>query len=193
MSRASILIDGGLLRVQARKAKKAYTPDFIEAFALACKSPDETLLRILYYDCALYNGTVKLPVSGAPHTYTASDAWLHALSYKEYFAVRRGILKFRGFRPKKTPVPPANLTDADFEPVFEQKGVDMRIGLDIAAYTDNKAVDRIILISADTDCVPALKYGRRSGLQIVVVEPGGGKIPPELLAHADFHRVVPLP
>jgi uncharacterized LabA/DUF88 family protein len=107
--------------------------------------------------------------------------------------VRRGILKFRGFRPKKTPVPPANLTDADFEPVFEQKGVDMRIGLDIAAYTDNKAVDRIILISADTDCVPALKYGRRSGLQIVVVEPGGGKIPPELLAHADFHRVVPLP
>ena len=80
-----------------------------------------------------------------------------------------------------------------FEPIFEQKGVDMRIGLDIAAYSDRKAVDRIILVSADTDCVPALKYGRRAGLQTVLIEPDGARIPPELMAHADFTRSVPLP
>lgn len=88
---------------------------------------------------------------------------------------------------------PASLTDADFEPIFEQKGVDMRIGLDIAAYSDSRAVDRIILVSADTDCVPALKYGRRAGIQTVVVEPAGSKIPPELKAHADFNRTLLLP
>jgi hypothetical protein len=99
-----ILIDGGFLRVQARKAGKTYNPDFIEKFAYACRSVDEQTLRILYYDCAPYSGTVKLPVSGLKQNYQGSDQWLHELSYKDLFAVRRGVLKFRGFKPKKTPV-----------------------------------------------------------------------------------------
>ena len=191
--KVAILIDGGFLRVVAKKAKRTYDPDFIEAFAKNCKLADESIFRVLYYDCALYTGTVKLPVSGTSHTYTANDAWLHTLSYKDLFAVRRGVLKFRGFKPKKTPVPPASLTDADFEPIFEQKGVDMRIGLDIAAYSQNRAVDRIILITGDTDCVPALKYGRKAGLQIVLIQPPQTRLAPELLAHADFSRAVTLP
>jgi len=69
----------------------------------------------------------------------------------------------------------------------------MRIGLDIAAYSANHAVDRIILISADTDCVPALKYGRRAGLQTVLIQPPTMKLAPELLAHADYKRAVALP
>lgn len=191
--KVAILIDGGFLRVVAKKAKRTYDPDFIEAFARNCKSADESIFRVLYYDCALYAGTVKLPVSGTSHTYTANDAWLHALSHKDLFAVRRGVLKFRGFKPKKTPVPPASLTDADFEPLFEQKGVDMRIGLDIAAYSHSRAVDRIILVSGDTDCVPALKYGRKAGLQTVLIQPPKTHLAPELMAHADFTRAVALP
>lgn len=191
--KTAVLIDGGFLRVTAKRAGKNYDPDFIEKFAHACVVSDETAFRILYYDCALYEGTVKLPVSGTSYTFNASDAWLHILSHKDLFAVRRGVLKFRGYKPKKTPVASAALTDADFEPIFEQKGVDMRIGLDIASYSDIRAVDRIVLVTADTDCVPALKYGRKAGLQTILVEPAGAKIPPELLAHADFKRVVPLP
>lgn len=191
--KVAVLIDGGFLRVTTKKAKKHYDPEFIEKFAHACKAADESIFRILYYDCALYSGTVKQPVSGTDLIFKANDAWLQALSHKDLFAVRRGVLKFRGFKPKKTPVPPAILTDADFEPIFEQKGVDMRIGLDIAAYSDNHAVDRIILVSGDTDCVPALKYGRRAGLQTVIVEPAGAKLAAELMAHADFKRPVALP
>lgn len=191
--KVAILIDGGFLRVVARKAKKLYHPDFIEKFAHLCKAADESIFRILYYDCAMYGGTVKLPASGATHTYVSNDAWLHALSHKELFAVRRGVLKFRGFKPRKTPVPSTTLTDADFEPIFEQKGVDMRIGLDIAAYSDNHAVDRIVLVSADTDCVPALKYGRKAGLQAVLIEPPKTNLAPELFAHVDFRRSVALP
>ncbi len=191
--KVAILIDGGFLRVIAKKAKKLYDPDFIEKFAHACKAADESIFRILYYECALYQGTVKQPVSGMDLVFKTSDAWLHALSHKDLFAVRRGVLKFRGFKPKKTPVSPSRLTDADFEPIFEQKGVDMRIGLDIAAYSDNHAVDRIVLVSGDTDCVPALKYGRRAGLQAVLIEPAGEKLAPELIAHIDFKRSIALP
>ena len=51
--KVAILIDGGFLRVAEMKAKKHYDPDFIEAFAKGCKSADESIFRILYYDCAL--------------------------------------------------------------------------------------------------------------------------------------------
>jgi len=190
----AVLIDGGFLRVEAKKANKLYNPDYIEQFALACRAKEESLFRILYYDCALYNGTVKLPVSGLPYTFQSSDAWLHELSHKNLFAVRRGVLKFRGYKPNKTPVTnPTQLTDADFKADFEQKGVDMRIGLDIAAYAANRAIERIILVSNDTDCVPALKYGRRSGLQTVLIEPPRVRLAPELLAHTDFKRSVIWP
>jgi uncharacterized LabA/DUF88 family protein len=191
--KVAVLIDGGFLRVVAKKSSKTFDPDFIERFAHLCVAADESIFRVLYYDCAMYSGTVKLPVSGTSHTYTSNDGWLHVLSHKDLFAVRRGVLKFRGFKPKKTPVAPTALTDADFEPIFEQKGVDMRIGLDIAAYSDNHAVDRIILVSADTDCVPALKYGRKAGLQTVLIDPPKATLAPELLAHVDFHRIVVLP
>jgi uncharacterized LabA/DUF88 family protein len=192
--RSAILVDGGFLRVQAKRAKQNYDPDFIEKFAHKCISADEELFRILYYDCAPYTGVVKLPVSGASYQFKGSDAWLDELGRKDLFAVRRGILKFRGYKPKKTPVASqAQLTDSNFVPDFEQKGVDMRIGLDIASYSSNRAVDRIILVSNDTDCVPALKHGRKAGLQTVIIELPGVKLAPELLMHTDYKRSVPWP
>ena len=109
------------------------------------------------------------------------------------------MLKFRGYVPKKKPgmQPEADarttFSDDDFRPDFEQKGVDMRIGLDVAFYSATQSVDRIVLVSADTDCIPALKYGRKAGLQTVLVQPGNAHLAPELMAHADFKRIVPLP
>lgn len=49
------------------------------------------------------------------------------------------------------------LTDADFAPIFEQKGVDMRIGLDIATFAERRSVERVLLVSGDTDMIPAMK------------------------------------
>jgi len=109
-------------------------------------------------------------------------------------AVRLGILKFRGYKLKKTPVTGiAALSDADFIPVFEQKGVDMRIGLDIASYSALKCVDRIGLVTADTDCVPAMKLARKSGVQIVLIALPGGTTSSELAQHADYVRLVAWP
>ncbi len=201
LKKIAVLIDGGFLRVTARKAKKNYNPDFIEQFAHACKADDEEIFRILYYDCAPFSGTVTLPVSGLSHTFTSNDEWLHALSHRNLFAVRRGVIKFRGYIPRKkasllgtvSAATKTTFTDSDFKPDFEQKGVDMRIGLDVAAYSSNHSVDRIVLVSADTDCIPALKYGRKAGLQTILIEPGGNKLTNELLGHADFTRAVALP
>lgn len=193
MKKIAILIDGGHLRVAARNAGKQYCPTFIEQLAHRCPARDEEILRILYYDCAPYAGKARLPVSGNPFQFGGSGAWLDELSRKDLFAVRLGVLKFRGYKPVRIPVASDALSDDDFRPDFEQKGVDMRIGLDIASFCQTKAVERIVLISNDTDCIPAMKHGRKAGLQVVIVELPGCRTAPEILAHSDFKRCVLWP
>ncbi len=189
MFSAAVLIDGGYVRVLVKRAGLTYEPDLVEKLAKSCIAPDERPLRFLYYDCAPYSGTVSLPVSGKPKTFDGNDGWLNAIASKNLFAVRRGVLKFRGFKPKK--IPP--LTDDDFQPDFEQKGVDMRIGLDIAGFANRKTVDRIILVSGDTDCIPAMKMARIGGLQVVLASLPRRRPAPELLWDADEHRMIDWP
>ncbi len=185
--KVAVFIDGGHLRVLARQAGKPYNPDCIENVARACVAGDEVLLRNLYYDCAPYRGSPPLPVSRQPAEFRGSDAWLNELAAKPQFAVRRGTLKFRGFVLKR-PGASQPLSDDDFKPRFEQKGVDMRLGLDIAAHAAGKTVDRIILITGDTDCLPAMKLARVSGLQVVLIRFPGQRLAAELTWHADFVR-----
>ena len=63
----------------------------------------------------------------------------------------------------------------------------------LKAICQTKAVERIVLITNDTDCVPAMKYGRRAGLQVVLIEMEGSMLASELPAHADFIRPVLWP
>ncbi len=49
------------------------------------------------------------------------------------------------------------LTEADYVYHAVQKGVDMKIGLDIASLAYKKLVSKIILIAGDSDFVPASK------------------------------------
>ena len=192
MKRTALLIDGGHLRVLAKQAGHDFNPDFIERFSRECSDESEELLRVLYYDCAPFNGTVKLPVSGERRTIRNSDQWLKDLAARDLFAVRLGVLKFRGFSLRGTAAP-GTLTDDDFKANYEQKGVDMRIGLDIATFASARSVDRIVLVSGDTDCVPAMKHARIAGLQIVLITVPGQRTAAELTWHADIQRAVKWP
>lgn len=192
MKSAIVLIDGGFLRRVTNMAGRKYDSPFIQRFAHACTQSDEECLRVLYYDCAPYVGKVTLPVSGTEKEFKGSDHWLHNIAALDLFAVRRGVLKFRGFERTKRSADDG-LTDDDFKPQFEQKGVDMRIGLDIAAYSAGHLAQRILLVTNDTDCVPAMKFARKAGLQTVLVRVPNCRPAPELVAHADFLRVVGWP
>ncbi len=111
-----------------------------------------------------------MPVSRKPAEFRGSDAWLKELAARPQFVVRRGTLKFRGFVLNR-PGASQPLSDDDFKPRFEQKGVDMRLGLDIAAHATGKTVDRIVLITGDTDCLPAMKLARVSGRPLTPARP----------------------
>jgi uncharacterized LabA/DUF88 family protein len=192
-----VMIDGGYVRTLCKQSgKPPKDPQYIEKIAKACRIQDEVIHRIMFYDCGGFTGTARQPVSGQTRQFTANDRWLDDLSHKDLFSLRLGMLKFRGFvlNPAKIPYTPGQpLTDADFYPDFEQKGVDMRIGIDIANLSANHSVEVIALATNDTDCIPAMKHARRCGLQIALVCFPGFRPAPELLAHTDFRRDVQWP
>ena len=196
MKKTVLLIDGGFLRSVSRSAHSnalspfRYDPTFIERFALSCKGADEELLRILYYDCEPFNGTAVRTISSTQETFSGSPAWLHDVARLDLFAVRLGVLEFRGYE-RKSAQQTGPLTDADFKARFEQKGVDMRIGLDIASYSFGRLAERIILITNDTDCVPAMKCARKAGLQTVLIQVPNCVPAAELLEHTDYRRPRP--
>lgn len=51
---------------------------------------------------------------------------------------------------------------------LRQKGIDMKIGVDIASLALKGFVDKIVLISGDSDFVPAAKLARREGIDFVL-------------------------
>lgn len=76
------------------------------------------------------------------------------------------------------------LTISDLTLNMEQKGVDMRIGVDISSLSFKGQVDQIILISGDSDFVPAAKQARREGIDFIL-DPMGAHIKEDLFEHID--------
>lgn len=77
-----------------------------------------------------------------------------------------------------------DLTQSDFHLEIQQKGVDMRIGLDIASLAQKRLVDKIVLIAGDSDFVPAAKHARREGIDFVL-DPMWHPIKESLHEHID--------
>ena len=68
-----------------------------------------------------------------------------------------------------------------------QKGVDMRIGLDIATLAERGVVNQIVMITGDSDFVPAAKHARREGIDFVL-DPMWAQISSSLSEHVDGIR-----
>ncbi len=79
---------------------------------------------------------------------------------------------------------PADLRDDDYKYELTQKGVDMRLGLDVASLAYKKHVSRIVLVTGDADFVPAAKLARREGLD-VILDPMWQRVDDKLYLHID--------
>lgn len=110
--------------------------------------------------------------------YSWSKDFFQELANKRKVALRMGELQEResGYRIKpktmnklcRKEITIDQLEIKDFEPNFVQKGVDMRIGLDIASMAYKHQVTKLILIAGDSDFVPAAKHARREGIDFVL-------------------------
>ncbi len=78
-----------------------------------------------------------------------------------------------------------DFTNDDFTYHAKQKGVDIKIGLDIATLALKKLVQKIVLISGDSDFVPASKLARVEGI-IFTLDPMRNPIREDLQEHIDY-------
>jgi hypothetical protein len=66
-------------------------------------------------------------------------------------------------------LPRVKLRLGRISPQGEQKGVDLRIGLDLAAHGRNRVVDVIYLLSGDDDLCEAVEEAQNHGVQVVLM------------------------
>lgn len=203
----AVLVDGGFYRKRAKYYCGEKTPseraDELEKFChdlLYSKREDRRLYRIFYYDCPPINKKVYHPALdrtidlGKKDEYKWSIEFIEELRRKRKFAVRLGKLSENTaqylLKPEivkklmRNELTSAEITEDDFYFHVEQKGVDMRIGVDIISMALKKQVQQIILVSGDSDFVPAAKQARREGLDVILA-PMGAAIKPELHEHID--------
>lgn len=209
MIRTAILVDGGFYRKRAKylwgeKSAEARAKE-LAAYCqthLHDKSSDDErhLYRIFYYDCepvgrkSVYHPLRKSNVDlDKSDTYTWATQFMEELKKRRKFALRLGHLSDQMHFNLKPEVTKAlcsgkrtldSLTDQDFVFTAQQKGVDMKIGVDIASLAYKRQVDQIILIAGDSDFVPAAKLARREGIDFIL-DPMWGTIREDLFEHID--------
>jgi len=165
------------------------------------------LYRIFFYDCEPFSKKMHYPVSKKSVDFAKTDQatfrnQVHdELRKKRKVALRMGhLLDTSSWRLKSAALAKGvresrsfgELSDDDFELDTIQKGVDMRLGLDVAALAYKKLVDQIVLIVGDSDFVPAAKLARREGID-VILDPLGQSVHAHLHEHTDGVRTPPSP
>lgn len=204
MLKYAVLIDAGFVKRKIGTAKvpasSASYENFLDDLKKSTCLQGMLLHRIYIYDANPLDQKVSNPLSGASVDFASTPQFSHFktvladLKKIPFVSLRLGDLVQRGWKISKSKFKTKSTTitvaDTDLIPEIQQKGVDMRIGLDIAALTLKKHVDVIVLVTADSDFVPAMKFARREGAQLYLVPLGNG-LRDGMLEHADL--VIDMP
>ena len=205
LTTTAVLIDGGFYRKKARslwgdKSPKSRAEELTRYVFKHLDKKDgdkrRELYRIFYYDCPPLEKILFHPLKRKNVDFRKrwTDKFFDELRSRRKFALRLGRLSdtsdgyqitidaLKRLCAKRITV--EDLTESDFRVTFKQKGVDMKLGLDISSLAYGGIVDQIILISGDSDFVPAAKIARRKGIDFIL-DPMGNSIAPDLNEHVD--------
>lgn len=189
--RTAILVDGGYYRVRSidlwgKKSSSERADELYSYCMLHITKPSEprSLYRIFYYDCPPMTREIRHPLTGVMKDYASfpgtkwSQDFFRCFVEKRKVALRMGELaeSTASFVLKDNALSDLlshsknleQLTEDDFRIDVKQKGVDMKVGLDVASLAFNKLVDQIVLIAGDSDFLPVIKMARRSGIDFLL-------------------------
>lgn len=207
----AVLIDGGFfvkrfnaLYNKDRKMSGAEVAEHLYTMAHKHVGNKNILYRIFYYDCEPLSKKAHNPVSGKAVDFSKSEEYkfrselIETLKKKRKVALRIGMLKDNktwGIRPhvvKKLlsgDISAKEISENDVYFEVRQKGIDMKIGVDISSLALKRFVDCIVLFSGDSDFVPAAKLARREGVDFVL-DPMHANVEPQLFEHVDGMKSV---
>jgi uncharacterized LabA/DUF88 family protein len=203
-ARYAILLDGGFVTKKLQeRLKRPATADDVVDMCTALRANENVasyeLLRTYYYDAPPSQEKVALPVTDGAKELAKTERFKHAqslydqLEMKPGFALRMGEtrvtpmkwkMKHRSVRQLLKS--PRELKDNDFDLDISQKGVDIRIGLDMARLALRDLARAVVVVTGDSDFVPAFKFVRREGVKVLLSTMGHKGARRELKAHSDF-------
>ena len=209
MARMAVLVDLSFFLKRYARVKGACLQDkcaakdtaravWNAAITHARRNRDE-IYRILVYDCSPLSKRAHNPVTGRSIDFSSTSEHnfrcaLHSeLTCLRKVALRLGELADRHrwiIRPHAMKLlldgslRLDQLQENDVMYDIEQKGVDIKIGIDIASIAYKRLAERIVLVSGDSDFVPAAKLARREGLDFIL-DPLWAPITPSLNEHID--------
>lgn len=210
-----ILIDGAYFIKRFRDIEPAHAYDAVFAaecaYEWALAHLQETwhgtesrreLYRMFFYDCPPLDKKLHNPISGRSISFGDSEeAVFRRALHAELQKLRKVALRF-GHLSSDTSwtIQPAriqellkrrigisDLTESDVRVVTRQKGVDMRIGIDVSSLAFKRQVRQIVLIAGDADFIPAAKLARREGVDFIL-DTMWQPVPKGLLEHVDGVR-----
>ena len=203
MRKVAVLVDGGFyrriaLKVWGEKDAAGRADELIQYCKLHVG--DDELYRIFYYDCPPLSKKVFHPLLEKTVDLNASElfkwmsAFIECMKQKRKVAIRLGRLSERDLyytirqdvvkKIVRGSLAIDDLKEQHFVLNVRQKGVDMKIGVDISSMAFKKQVDKMVLISGDSDFVPAAKLARREGVDFVL-DAMHQPINPDLSEHID--------
>ena len=204
--KVAVLIDGGFFVKrfnsvfnQKKTMTGAEVADRLYTIAHRHVGKENTLYRIFYYDCHPFDKKMHNPIDNKVIDFKLTAEYkfrtelMEALKKKRKVALRLGTLKESktwGIYPHRVKellsgkIEIKDLKPEDVHVELRQKGIDMKIGVDIASLALKRFVDRIVLISGDSDFVPAAKLARREGIDFIL-DPMGAEVEPSLFEHID--------
>lgn len=203
----AVMIDGGFfikrfrtLYDKERKMTGSEVAERLYTMAMRHVGSRNTLYRIFYYDCYPLDKKAHNPITKKAidfkktPEYTFKMDLLNTLKQKRKVALRMGTLKDNHIWQLRPRVVKdffegkiASINDLSEDDVYldiKQKGIDMKIGVDIASIALKGFVDTIVLFSGDSDFVPAAKLARREGMDFIL-DPMGANVEPQLFEHID--------
>lgn len=200
LSKYAILLDGGFVTKKLEYKLRHFptAADVQQECNRISASPllsNRDLLRIYFYDASPARDKIINPIDGSRLDLSSTPEFRHHMSLLDTleltpnFSVRRGDIMVHGWRlgnkafagMLKSPRAP---NAKDMVPDLEQKGVDLRIGLDIARLSLRQMVDILVVVTGDSDLIPAFSFARREGVRVFLDHLGHG-VKRELKVHAD--------
>ncbi|HOI82368.1 MAG TPA: NYN domain-containing protein [Synergistales bacterium] len=136
---------------------------------------DLPIRRVYYYDCLPYQSD---PASDAERERVSKkQKFFRVLERIDRFEVRLGRLEKRG-------------EDVSGKPIFDQKRVDLQMGLDFAFSAYRQKIAYAALLSGDSDLCPAIEAAKNEGVITRLIHGPRGSFHNQLWSTVDERREI---
>ncbi len=151
MGTCAVYLDAGYIEKLLMAEHPAARIDYGK-LAMAMASGDE-LLRAHYYNCLPYQSNP--PSVEEKERYDKKYRFIDALNYVPRFQVRLGQLAVIG-------------VDKDGKKIFQQKRVDLMLGVDMALLAGKGKITSVALFTGDSDTIPAVEAVKQEGVIVIL-------------------------